>query len=58
MRAMKEENGEWHESDHVEENYAICNSISEGDGFTMAEMWAVMTPWMAKFDELKASGGL
>ena len=38
MRAIKEADGEWHESDHAEENFNIVNSISEGDGFTMAEM--------------------
>ena len=35
MRAMKEADGEWHESDHAEENYNIVNSIGDGEGFTM-----------------------
>ena len=34
---------------------ADFNMISEGDGVTMAEMFMVMGPWMAKFEELKAA---
>ena len=47
-------NGDWNESgDHDEENFAIMNSISAEEGFTIAEMQQVMGPWMAKFTELK-----
>ena len=53
MHAIKEADGDWNESDHAEENYAICNSVSEGDGFTMADFGAVIAPWMAKFEALK-----
>ena len=46
--------GDWTEvDDHVEENYAIVNSISAEDGFTMAEMQQTTGPWMAKMTELK-----
>ena len=39
MRAMKAADGEWDEAEsHAEESYNIANSISEGEGFTMAEM--------------------
>ena len=56
MDAMAIERGDWRESgDHMEENYNISNMISEGDGVTMAEMFMVMGPWMAKFEELKAA---
>ena len=58
MRAMKTADGEWHESDHAEANYGIGNSLSEGDGITMAEMRQAMAPWLAKFEELKAADGL
>ena len=34
-KAEVESSGEWYESDHVEENYNIFNSVSEGDGFTL-----------------------
>ena len=54
-REMKESNGEWHESDHAEANYAILNSLSAGDGFTQAEMYSTFAPWMAKFEEVKAA---
>ena len=54
-RELKESNGEWHESDHAEANYAIINSLAEGDGFTQAEMYAAMAPWMAKWEEIKAA---
>ena len=54
-RSLKEADGEWHESDHAEENYAILNSLSNGDGFTMAEMHSVFVPWMAKWEECKAA---
>merc|ERR1711997_968809 len=47
-------NGDWREAgDHDEDNYAIMNSVSAEDGFTMAEMQQIMGPWMAKFTELK-----
>ena len=46
--------GDWTEADdHVEENYAIVNSISAEDGFTIDEMKQTMGPWMAKMTELK-----
>ena len=54
-REMKESNGEWHESDHAEANYAILNSLSAGDGFTQAEMYSTFVPWMAKWEEVKAA---
>ena len=54
-RTTKESNGEWHETDHAEANYAILNSLSEGDGFTMDEMKAVFGPWFAKWSEIKAA---
>ena len=57
MRALKEADGDWHESDHAEANYAIVNSVSEGDGYTMAEMWAVMGPWRQKWEAIKAADG-
>ena len=57
MRALKEADGDWHESDHAEANYAIFNSFSEGDGYTMAEMMAVMGPWRQKWEEIKAADG-
>ena len=58
MRTMKTEEGEWNEPDnHDDEDYEIMNGISEGDGFTMAEMMSVFGPWMAKFEELKAADG-
>ena len=47
-------NGEWiEEGDHVDEDYAIINSVSAEDGFTMAEMQQVMGPWLAKMGELQ-----
>ena len=47
-------NGDWREAgDNDEDNYAIMNSVSAEDGFTMAEMQQIMGPWMAKFTELK-----
>ena len=59
IKAQKDEEGDWSESlDLVEENYNIINMISEGDGYTMAEMWMAMGPWMAKFMECKAAAGL
>ena len=46
--------GDWTEADnHDEENYAIMNSVSAEDGFTMSEMQQCMGPWMAKMTELK-----
>ena len=57
MRALKEADGDWHESDHAEANYAIANSVIEGDGYTMAEMWAVMGPWRQKWEAIKAADG-
>ena len=39
MNAMKTEEGCWTEPEnHDDEEYEIMNGISEGDGFTMAEM--------------------
>ena len=38
MRALKEADGEWHESDHAQANYEILNAISEGEGYTKEEM--------------------
>jgi len=32
--------------------------MSEGDGVTIAEMFQLYGPWMAKFAELKAAAGL
>ena len=47
--------GTWAEEGHTEENYAVANMLSEGDGVTIAEFWTIITPWMAKFEELKAA---
>ena len=58
MRAMKDEEGEWCDSDHDDQDYEIFNSVGEGDGFTMAELFACFKPWHVKFDELKAADGL
>ena len=58
MRALKEADGEWHESDHIQANYEILNSVGEGEGYSKEEMQACMGPWMAKFEELKAADGL
>merc|ERR1712110_1086227 len=45
---------DWTEAgDHDDSNYAILNSVSAEDGFTMAEMQQIMGPWMAKMTELK-----
>ena len=45
---------DWTEAgEHDDENYAILNSVSAEDGFTMAEMQQIMGPWMAKMTELK-----
>ena len=53
-KAIALADGDWREAgDHDEENYAIINSVSAEDGFTMAEMQQTMGPWMAKFTELK-----
>ena len=53
-KAEAESAGEWREAgDRDEENFAILNSVSAEDGFTLAEMQQVMGPWMAKFTELK-----
>ena len=38
MRKFKVDAGEWHESDHAEENWNIGNSLSAADGVTMAEL--------------------
>ena len=38
MRKIKVDAGEWHESDHAEENWNIGNSLSAADGVTMAEL--------------------
>ena len=57
MRAMKDEEGEWNDSDHDDQDYEIFTSVSEGDGFTMAEFFTCASKWMAKFDELKAADG-
>ena len=58
MRAVREADGEWFETDHAAANYAIMNSVSEGDGFTMAEMWACLKAWRAKFDAMREADGL
>ena len=58
MRKFKVDAGEWHESDHAEENWNIANSLSAADGCTWEELRAVMKPWMVKFEELKAADGL
>ena len=58
VRAIKQADGDWHESEHDQANYEILNSISEGEGYTFAEARAIMAPWMAKFEELKAADGL
>ena len=56
MRKYKVDAGEWHESDHAEENWNIANSLNAAtDGVTMAELRQIMVPWMAKFEELKAA---
>ena len=57
MRAAREADGEWFESDHAEENYNLMNAVSEGDGFTMPEMWAVLKCWRTKFDQLREADG-
>ena len=58
MRAVKVAEGEWNEPEnHDDEDYEIMNSVSEGEGFTMAEMMSVFGPWMAKFEALKAADG-
>ena len=39
MRKYKVDAGEWHESDHAEENWNIANSLNAAtDGVTMAEL--------------------
>ena len=56
MRDFKIADGDWVEAEMpYERNYNVANSVSEGDGVTMADMGAVMKPWMAKFLELKAA---
>ena len=58
MRAHKASEGEWNEPEvNDDTDYEIMNGVSEGDGFTMAEMMQVFGPWMAKFEELKAADG-
>ena len=52
------ETGTWYEEGHSEDNYAIANMLSEGEGVTLAEFWTIITPWMAKFEELKTADGL
>ena len=55
MHALKAADGDWNESDHAEANYAIVNSVSEGDGYSMSDFRACMGPWMAKFEACKAA---
>ena len=57
-KAEAESLGGWYESDHVEENYNIFNSVSEGDGVTFDEYCQVLMLWEAKFEELRAADGL
>ena len=57
MRAAKEAEGEWNESEHTQANYDIANSVGEGDGYTMAELMAILGPWARKFEELKNADG-
>ena len=53
-RADATANGEWLDADsHDEDNYALLNSVTAEDGFTMADMHQIMGPWMAKMNELK-----
>ena len=53
MRTAREANGEWFERDNAEANYNIFNSVSEGDGFTKKECWAILREWKKIFDHLK-----
>ena len=55
MRSMKEADGEWNEADHAEENYNIVNYIGDRKGFIMLQMRSIMAPWLAMFEELKAT---
>ena len=49
-RKIAIDDGDWREADpKIEETYALMNAVSEGEGFTMADMFATMGPWMAKF---------
>ena len=58
VRAAKAAEGEWDDQENFDDvDYEMMNSISEGDGFTMADMWTIFGPWMAKFEELKAADG-
>ena len=58
IRALKTAEGEWHESDHAEENWNIGNQLSEGDGVSQEDLRAFSAPCAAKFNELKAADGL
>ena len=58
MRKIKVDAGEWHESDHAEENWNIGNQLSEGDGVSQEDLRAFSAPCAAKFNELKAADGL
>merc|ERR1712010_4355 len=56
MRDQARENGTWFEADdHTEENYNVCNSIGDGDGFTHAELLQIMGAWMPIFESLKVT---
>ena len=58
MKADKATIGEWVEPEsHADEDYAIFNSVSEGDGLVLMELYTCFGPWMAKFEELKAADG-
>ena len=47
-------NNEWVEAaPDMDGDYAILNSVSAEEGFTIAEMQQIMGPWMAKMTELK-----
>ena len=53
-KAMAIAENEWIEAgDHNDSDYAIMNTVSAEEGFTMAEMQQIMGPWMAKMTELK-----
>ena len=50
-RADTEAQGHWQEADpETPKVYAMINSLSEGEGFTMEEMMSTWEPWMEKFE--------
>jgi hypothetical protein len=58
-RKAEADEGNWvDQDDRAEETYAAFNQMSEGDGFTIAEMFTCYGPWIAKFEELKAAAGM